>query len=57
MAPEPAFGVPAAKLAKLDAATLAEHRGRYYIRLMVRDQPGVMDRVLRLLGLKEPASA
>jgi len=38
----PAFGVPAAKLAKLQAAPLAEHRGRYYIRLMVRDQPGVI---------------
>jgi len=38
----PAFGLPAAKLAKLEAAPLAEHRGRYYIRLMVRDQPGVI---------------
>jgi homoserine dehydrogenase len=38
----PAFGVPAGKLAKLEAAPLAEHRGRYYIRLMVRDQPGVI---------------
>ena len=38
----PAFGVPAAKLAKLEAAPIAEHRGRYYIRLMVRDQPGVI---------------
>ncbi|MBL8662161.1 MAG: homoserine dehydrogenase [Candidatus Odyssella sp.] len=38
----PAFGVPAAKLAKLEAAPMAEHRGRYYIRLMVRDQPGVI---------------
>ena len=38
----PAFGVPAAKLAKLEASPMAEHRGRYYIRLMVRDQPGVI---------------
>jgi homoserine dehydrogenase len=38
----PAFGVPAAKLAKLDLSPMAEHRGRYYIRLMVRDQPGVI---------------
>jgi homoserine dehydrogenase len=38
----PAFGVPAARLARLEAAPMAEHRGRYYIRLMVRDQPGVI---------------
>ena len=38
----PAFGVPAAKLAKLELSPMAEHRGRYYIRLMVRDQPGVI---------------
>ena len=38
----PAFGVPAAKLAKLEISPMAEHRGRYYIRLMVRDQPGVI---------------
>ena len=36
------FGVPAAKLAPLIVAPMAEHRGRYYIRLMVRDQPGVI---------------
>ncbi len=38
----PAFGVPAAKLAALEVSPMAEHRGRYYIRLMVRDQPGVI---------------
>ena len=38
----PAFGVPAGKLAKLALSPMAEHRGRYYIRLMVRDQPGVI---------------
>ena len=38
----PAFGVPAGKLAKLELSPMAEHRGRYYIRLMVRDQPGVI---------------
>jgi homoserine dehydrogenase len=38
----PAFGVPAAKLAKPELSPMAEHRGRYYIRLMVRDQPGVI---------------
>ena len=36
------FGVPSAKLAKLVVSPMAEHRGRYYIRLMVRDQPGVI---------------
>jgi homoserine dehydrogenase len=36
------FGVPAAKLAPLAVSPMAEHRGRYYIRLMVRDQPGVI---------------
>jgi homoserine dehydrogenase len=38
----PAFGVPASKLAKLVVSPMAEHRGRYYIRLMVRDEPGVI---------------
>jgi homoserine dehydrogenase len=38
----PTFGVPAAKLAALEVSPMAEHRGRYYIRLMVRDQPGVI---------------
>jgi homoserine dehydrogenase len=38
----PTFGVPAARLENLAASPMAEHRGRYYIRLMVRDQPGVI---------------
>ncbi len=38
----PAFGLPVAKLAPLQPASMAEHTGRYYIRLMVRDQPGVI---------------
>ncbi len=38
----PAFGVPAAKLETLVPSPLAEHVGRYYIRLMVRDEPGVI---------------
>jgi homoserine dehydrogenase len=38
----PAFGLPAGNLAKLIPAPMAEHTGRYYIRLMVRDQPGVI---------------
>ncbi len=36
------FGVPAAELASLPAAPMERHRGAYYLRLQVRDQPGVM---------------
>ena len=38
----PAFGVPAAALAKLPGAPMERHQGAYYIRLMVVDQPGVI---------------
>jgi homoserine dehydrogenase len=38
----PAFGVPAAKLEKSKPSPLSAHEGRYYVRLMVRDQPGVI---------------
>ncbi|MCW5774396.1 MAG: homoserine dehydrogenase, partial [Rhodospirillaceae bacterium] len=38
----PTFGVPAEKLDPLVVSPMAEHRGRYYIRLMVRDRPGVI---------------
>jgi homoserine dehydrogenase len=44
-----AFGVPAAKLLPLKAAAMAEHVGRYYIRLIVRDQPGVLADVSAVL--------
>jgi homoserine dehydrogenase len=37
----PAFGVPAGKLAPLVASPMAARRGGYYVRLMVRDVPGV----------------
>jgi homoserine dehydrogenase len=36
------FSVPAAKLKKIPAAPMARHRGAYYIRLMVKDRPGVI---------------
>jgi homoserine dehydrogenase len=36
------FGVPAAALARAGAAPMDRHRGAYYIRLMVRDRPGVI---------------
>jgi homoserine dehydrogenase len=38
----PTFAVPAARLAALPASPMERHVGAYYIRLMVRDQPGVM---------------
>jgi homoserine dehydrogenase len=38
----PTFGVPAAKLADHAIAPMSAHEGRYYIRLMVVDRPGVM---------------
>lgn len=44
-----AFGVPAVKLQPLKAAPMAEHVGRFYIRLIVRDQPGVLADVSAVL--------
>jgi homoserine dehydrogenase len=38
----PPFGVPAALLENLPGAPMGSHRGAYYIRLMVLDQPGVI---------------
>lgn len=38
----PTFGVPAADLRRIEAASMKRHRGAYYIRLLVVDQPGVM---------------
>jgi homoserine dehydrogenase len=38
----PTFGVPADELAEHAVAPMAAHRGCYYIRLMVVDQPGVL---------------
>ncbi len=38
----PPFGVPAASLENLPGAPMESHRGAYYIRLMVLDQPGVI---------------
>jgi homoserine dehydrogenase len=38
----PTFAVPAAQLAALPASPMERHVGAYYIRLMVRDRPGVM---------------
>jgi len=38
----PPFGVPTAALERLPGAAMERHRGAYYIRLMVVDQPGVI---------------
>lgn len=38
----PAFGVPAEALVPLPIADMAGHKGAYYVRLMVRDMPGVI---------------
>ena len=38
----PTFGVPAADLRHIRAASMTRHYGAYYIRLLVVDQPGVM---------------
>jgi homoserine dehydrogenase len=38
----PTFAVPATRLAVLPASPMERHVGAYYIRLMVRDRPGVM---------------
>jgi homoserine dehydrogenase len=38
----PAFGLPAKDLVDRPSQPMAKHRGAYYVRLMVRDQPGVI---------------
>ncbi len=44
-----AFGVPATKLSVSKPAAMADHVGRYYIRLIVKDQPGVLADVSAIL--------
>ena len=39
---QPTFGAPAVQLADLQPADMDQHAGAYYVRLMVRDQPGVI---------------
>ncbi len=36
------FGIPVGALADATPAPIERHRGAYYIRLMVRDEPGVI---------------
>jgi homoserine dehydrogenase len=38
----PCFGVPHDRLTRVAAAPIESHRGAYFIRLLVRDQPGVI---------------
>ena len=45
----PTFGVPASELAALPPAPMGKHFGRYYIRLMVYDRPGVIAEVSAVL--------
>ena len=45
----PTFGVPVRQLAALPALPMSRHRGCYYVRLMVLDQPGVLADVTSIL--------
>ena len=38
----PVLGIPAADLVDIPAAAMSDHRGAYYVRLLVVDRPGVM---------------
>jgi homoserine dehydrogenase len=38
----PSFGVPASQLERLGPVPMEQHRGAYYVRLMVVDRPGVI---------------
>lgn len=45
----PAFTVPASQLGRARSKSMDSHRGCYYIRLTVRDQPGVIAEVAAVL--------
>lgn len=45
----PTFGVPATVLEKAVAAPISQRRGRYYVRLMVVDRPGVIAEIAATL--------
>jgi homoserine dehydrogenase len=45
----PTFGVPVASLQQIPALPMSRHRGAYYVRLMVLDQPGVLADVTSIL--------
>jgi homoserine dehydrogenase len=44
-----AFGVPAAQLQKANPAPVTQRQGRYYVRLMVVDRPGVIADIAAIL--------
>ncbi len=46
----PMFGVPVAALTRAAAAPMDQHRGAYYLRLMVSDEPGVIAAIAGALG-------
>jgi homoserine dehydrogenase len=43
------FGIPVTDLRALPAVPMSRHRGAYYVRLMVLDQPGVLAEVTAIL--------
>ncbi len=45
----PTFGVPVATLRAVPAAPMSEHRGAFYVRLMVLDRPGVFADIAAIL--------
>ncbi len=45
----PTFGVPVATLRAAPAAPMSEHRGAFYVRLMVLDRPGVFADIAAIL--------
>ena len=45
----PALGVPVSELAPLKPSPMEAHRGRYYVRLMVSDAPGVFADIAAVL--------
>jgi homoserine dehydrogenase len=49
----PPFGVPSARLREHEVSPMAAHQGRYYIRLMVLDRPGVLADISAVLRDQE----
>ena len=47
------FSVPVSKLAPLPAASMDKHVGAYYVRLSVRDQPGVLADVAKIFAAEK----
>ena len=45
----PAFGIPTERLAEFRLAPMAAHEGRYFIRLLVVDRPGVLAEIASVL--------